>query len=150
MNKYINLNEVLLLANADFECHFKPLPRKKIMFQGTKATGETITLCSPQSKMYPQGFYWVDITQEQARILNDTDKGVVFFRLEGRNLVKVQWSDLQQYLTNDCIKYNPNEQNHWKLHIYKDRIKVSGNPNEMPTNLYPYAPNRVEGYPLVE
>lgn len=140
MNEYINLNEVLLLANTASECHFKPLPHKKIMFQGTKPTGETITLCSPQSKMHPQGFYWVDITQKQARLLNETDKGLVFFRLEGRNLVMVQWSDLQQYLTNDCIRYNANEQNHWKLNIYKDRIKVSGNPNEMPINLNHYAP----------
>lgn len=140
MSEYINLNEVLLLASKASECTFRQIPRKKIMFQGRKPNGETVTLCSPQSKMHPQGFYWVDITQEQSRVLNETDKGLIFFRLEGRNLLMVKWSDLKQYLTTDCMRYNANEQNYWKLNIYKDHIKISGNDNEMPTELYHYAP----------
>ena len=59
MGEYINLNEVILLASKASECNFRQVPRKKIMFQGQKPNGETITLCSPQSKMHPQGFYWL-------------------------------------------------------------------------------------------
>ena len=140
MSEYISLNEVILLASKASECNFRQVPKKKIMFQGQKPNGETITLCSPQSKMHPQGFYWVDITQEQSHVLSETDKGLIFFRLEGRNLLMVKWADLKQYLTADCMRYNTNEQNHWKLNIYKDHIKISGNDKEMPTELYRYAP----------
>ena len=59
MNTYISLNEVLVLAQKALDCHLKQVPRKKILFQGIVNTGETLTLCSPQSKMHPQGFYWV-------------------------------------------------------------------------------------------
>ena len=91
--------------------------------------------------MHPQGFYWVDITREQARVLNETDKGLIFFRFEGRNLLMVTWADLKRYLSDDCMRYNDNEQNHWKLNIYTDHIKISGNEKEMPTELYHYLPN---------
>ena len=141
MGEYISLNEVLILANEAYNCNLRQVPKKKIMFQGRKADGETITLCSPQSKMHPQGFYWVDITQEQARVLNETDKGLIFFRLEGRNLLMVTWADLKRYLSDDCIRYNDNEQNHWKVNIYTDHIKISGNEKELPMELYHYLPN---------
>ena len=77
MNTYISLNEVLVLAQKALDCHLKQVPRKIILFQGIVNTGETLTLCSPQSKMHPQGFYWVDITEEQARVLNETDTGIL-------------------------------------------------------------------------
>lgn len=139
MGEYISLNEVLLLANKAYECEFKPVPRKKIIFQGRTLNGETIILCSPQSKMHPQGFYWIDITQEQTRTLNAADKGVIFFRLEGRNIMVVKWDEIKKYLTSECMRFNANEQNHWKLNIYQDHIKISGNDKEMPAKLYHYA-----------
>ena len=52
----------------------------------------------------------------------------------------VDWSDLKRHLTSECMRYNANEGNHWKLNLYKDHIKVSGNTNEMPAELYHYAP----------
>ena len=140
MSEYISLGEVLGLASKASECNLRQVPRKKIMFQGQKPNGETITLCSPQSKMHPQGFYWVDITQEQSRVLNETDKGLIFFRLEGRNLLMVKWADLKQYLTADCMRYNTNEQNHWKLNIFPDYIKVVKNKEEMPIEIVSYIP----------
>ena len=140
MSEYISIGEVLGLASKASECSLRQVPRKKIMFQGRKRNGETVTFCSPLAKKQPQGFYWVDITQEQARVLDETDKGVLFFRLAGNNLMLVGWSDLKQYLTPECMRYNANEGNHWKLYIYKDHIKVSGNTNEMPAELYHYAP----------
>lgn len=140
MSEYISLGEVLGLASKASECNFRQVPRKKILFQGRKPNGETITLCSPQAKKQLQGFYWVDITQEQVYVLDETDKGLLFFRLAGNNLMLVVWSDLKQYLTSECMRYNANEGNHWKLYIYKDHIKVSGNTNEMLAKLYHYAP----------
>lgn len=140
MSEYISLGEVLELASKASECNLRQVSRKKIMFQGKKPNGETVTLCSPQAKKQHQGFYWVDITQEQARVLDETDSGLLFFRLAGNNLMLVSWSDLKKYLTSECMRYNANEGNHWKLYIYKDHIKVRGNAKEMPAELYHYAP----------
>ena len=136
MSEWISVNEVLFLAGKACGCGFAQIPGKKILFRGKMPEGETVTLCSPQSKMHPQGFYWVDITQEQARVLNETDRGLICFRLEGRNLLMVPWADLKQYLTADCMRYNTHEQHHWKLHIEKDRIKISGSKQAMPAVLY--------------
>ena len=141
MSEYICLGEVLELASNASECNLRQVPRKKIMFQGKKPNGETVTLCSPQAKKQPKDFYWVDITQEQARVLDETDIGLLFFRLAGNNLMLVSWSDLKKYLTSECMRYNANEGNHWKLYIYKDHITVSGNAKEMPAELYYYAPS---------
>ena len=140
MSEYISIGEVLGLASKALECNFRQVPRKQIIFWGRKPNGESVTLCSPQAKKQPKDFYWVDITQEQARVLDETDKGVIFFRLAGNHLMLVGWSDLKQYLTPECMRYNANEGNHWKLYIYKDHIKVSGNTNEMPGELYHYTP----------
>ena len=117
MSEYISLSEGLGLASKASECNFRQVPRKKIMFQGRKPNGESVTLCSPQAKKQPQGFHWVDITQEQARVLDETDIGLLFFRLEGNNLMLVSWDELKQYLTLDCMRNNTNEGNHWKLNI---------------------------------
>ena len=138
MSEYITINEAVLLVTEAMECRFMPLPRKKILFMGCRKDGKTIALCTPQSKMHPQGFYWVDITQEQHRVMSDADEGVVVFRLEGGILSIVNWHELKQYLTPECMRYNANEQNHWKLNIYKEYIKISGNETRMPSKLYRY------------
>lgn len=138
MSEYISLNEALMLTSKASDCSFSQIRGKRIMFHGMKQNGETVTLCSPQSKMHSQGFYWVDITQEQYRVLSETDTGIIFFRLEGRNLVLVRWEDLKQHLTSDCMRNNTNEGNHWKLNIYHDHIKVSGNDKIMPSELCHY------------
>ena len=73
MSEYISLGEVLGLASKASECNLRQVPRKKIMFQGRKPNGESVTLCSPQAKKQPQGFYWVDITQEHITLHADKE-----------------------------------------------------------------------------
>lgn len=138
MGDYISVNEVLTLMSEATQCILKQIPRKKIMFSGIKDNGEFIILCSPQSKLHPQGFYWVDITEEQSRVMNKADKALIVFRLEGRKIVLVQWSELKIYLHEKCMRFNQNEQNHWKLNIYKDKIKISGNESECKIQLLQY------------
>ena len=43
----------------------------------------------------------------------------------------VKWEVLKSYLTQECKRYNANEYNHWKLNIYTDHIKISGNNREI-------------------
>ena len=76
MGAYISLNQVLALAEKATNSSFRQIPRKKIMFRTTTAEGKSVTLCSPQSKLHSQGFFWVDITQEQYRVLSETDSGL--------------------------------------------------------------------------
>ena len=59
--------------------------------------------------MHPQGFYWVDITEEQAHVLSETDKALVVLRLKSRNILMVKWEVLKSYLTQECKRYNANE-----------------------------------------
>lgn len=106
------------------------------MFRGRKQNGETITFFTPQSKMHPQGFYWVDITEEQAHVLSETDKALVVLRLKSRNILMVKWEVLKSYLTQECKRYNANEYNHWKLNICTDHIKISGNNREIPAKVW--------------
>lgn len=127
MSNYISLNEVILRKNKEEECSFKIFPKKRIMYTGTKINNKTVSLCSPQSKLHPQGFSWVDITEEQCRVMNLADDGIVVFRLENKKLIEVKWSDLVKYLTSECMRFNRKEKNHWKLNIFEDYIKISGN-----------------------
>lgn len=140
MGAYISLNQVLALAGKATNSSFRQIPRKKIMFRTTTAEGKSVTLCSPQSKLHSQDFFWVDITQEQYRVLSETDSGLVIFRLEGMKLAMVKWLELKVFLTKECMQYNANEQNHWKLNIFPDHIKVVKNKEEMPIEIVSYIP----------
>lgn len=131
MVDYISITEVLILAAQAVGVSFNQIPRKKIMFSAKKVNGDTVALCSPQSKYHPQGFYWVDITEEQSSVMDAYDNGILFFRLEGRRLLVLKWGDIKPYLARDCMRYNAKEQNHWKLNIYEDHVKISGNPSEL-------------------
>ena len=135
MGAYISLNQVLALAEKATNSSFRQIPRKKIMFRTTTAEGKSVTLCSPQSKLHSQGFFWVDITQEQYRVLSETDSGLVIVRLEGMKLAMVKWLELKAFLTAKCMQYNANEQNHWKLNLFSDHIKVVKNKEEMPIEI---------------
>lgn len=131
MAEYVTIAEVLEVASRAAGCEYQLIPGKKIMFESRLENGERIVMCTPQSKLHPQGFYWTDITSVQYELLDSCDNAMVIFRLEGRMLTMVNWEDLKPYLTAECMRNNSNEGNHWKLNIYTDHIKISGNENEL-------------------
>lgn len=132
MADYLSIEEAVAAASQAAGCSFVQVPGKKIMYHGKTRRGERIIMCTPQAKMQSQGFFWTDITEVQYRLLDSYDKAIVAFRLQGDRLTMVHWDSLRQYLTTSSMKYNANEGNHWKLNIYSDRIKITGNPNEIP------------------
>lgn len=67
--------------------------------------------------------------------MSETDSGLVIFRLEGMKLAMVKWLELKAFLTAKCMQYNANEQNHWKLNLFSDHIKVVKNKEEMPIEI---------------
>lgn len=131
MADYLSINEAVAAASKSAGCALEQVPGKKIMYHGRMKNGKTVIMCSPQAKMQSQGFYWTDITEVQYRLLNSYDRAILVFRLQGNRLTMGEWSGIKPYLTQGAMKYNANEGNHWKLNIYQDRIKITGNPNEI-------------------
>ena len=131
VNDYISIGEVLDVASKAASNPYKLIQGKKIMFESRLENGESIALCSPQSKFHPQGFYWCDMTSIQCELLDKYDNAIVIFRLQGRKMMIVNWGDLKPFFTIDCMRENKDEGTHWKMNIYDDHIKVSGNPIEL-------------------
>lgn len=132
MADYLSINEAVAAASQSAGCSLVQVPGKKIMYHGRNSRGESIIMCTPQAKLQPQGFYWTDITEVQYNLLDSYDRAIIAFRLQGNRLTMAGWGGIRQYLTRSAMKYNANEGNHWKLNIYSDRIKITGNPNEIP------------------
>ena len=132
MADYVTIKEAVAEASRVSGCTLTQVPGKKIMFHGILRNGKSIILCTPQAKRQPQGFFWTDITEVQYNLLNSYDHATVVFRLEGNRLTMCNWAHLRRYLTSNCAKYNANEGTHWKLNIYDDRVKITGNSNEIP------------------
>lgn len=138
MSEYVSISEVVEVASGAARCKYQLIPGKKIMFESRLENGESIAMCTPQSKFHPQGFYWTDITSVQYELLDSYDNAIVIFRLQGRMLTMLNWEDLKPYFTAKCMRNNSKEGNHWKLNIYTDHIKVSGNENEVEVNAIKY------------
>lgn len=139
MAEYVSIEAVKEVASAAAGNPYQVIEGKRIMFQSKLENGESIVMCTPQSKLHPQGFYWVDITEIQYDVLESAENGIIIFRLEGQKLMMVAWCDLKPYFLPECMRNNPKEGNHWKLNIFNDHIKVSGNPSELKTSAFRYA-----------
>lgn len=131
MAEYLSINEAVAVASQSAGCSLVQVPGKKIMYHGTDRRGQSFIMCTPQAKLQSQGFYWTDITEVQYRLLDSYDRAIVLFRLQGNRLTRCDWSVLKRHLTQSAMKHNTNEGNHWKLNIYSNKIKVTGNPNEI-------------------
>lgn len=132
MADYMSIEEAIASASQAIGCSLTQVPGKKIMYHGRTRNGQSIILCTPQAKLQPQGFYWTDITEVQYRLLNSYDRASIIFRLQGNRLTRVDWESMKRYLTSSCMKNNASEGNHWKLNIYSDRVKITGNSAEIP------------------
>ena len=138
---YITIKQAVELASEAWGAELKAIPGKRIMFRGVDRNGESITLLTPQSALQPKGFFWVDITEVQYDVMNETDRAAIFFRFDYFAFALVRWSDLKEYLVKDCIYYTDQEKNHWKLYINGKTIKVNGNKRELPIQLHKYSNN---------
>ena len=126
MENYVSIEKAVQLTEVAHECCLRPITKKRIMFSGVKNRGETIALCSPQSKFNSAGRYWVDITLEQYQVLDSYNIALLIIRLEGNRLLLLGWEELKVHLKEEYVCYNENEQHHWKLHIYTKYYQVYG------------------------
>ena len=90
MSEYVSISEVVEVASGAARCKYQLIPGKKIMFESRLENGESIAMCTPQSKFHPQGFYWTDITSVQYELLDSYDNAIVIFRLQGRKLTMLK------------------------------------------------------------
>lgn len=129
MENCLSINEIVKQLSTKEDCTFEGIPNKEIMFVATKSNGVTITLLTPWSKLYKPGFHWVEITQKQYDLMDETDEALIIFRLDSRRPVTVQWSEFKKYLRSECLQFTTNREDHWKMNIYDDYIKIRGNQN---------------------
>ena len=138
MNEYVTIREVVDVASNAAGCRYQKITGKKILFESTLENGENIVMFTPQAKLQPQGFFWIDISSKQFEIFENYDNAILIFRLQGRLLMLVNWIDLKPYLNAKCMRSNSHEGEHWKLYIFTDHIKISGNPKELDLNAFRY------------
>ncbi|WP_340003330.1 hypothetical protein MHH52_14580 [Paenibacillus sp. FSL K6-0276] len=89
-----------------------------------------VVVCTPFSKIHPNGKGWFDLTIKQVELLDDADIAVLAVRLEGSKIYYVDFKELSRMMTQDQRVVNPNEGEHWKFHIWGNLIQVLGSPNK--------------------
>ena len=143
MDNYVSIRTAKAITEGAHECILTTIPGKQILFEGKKKNGETIALCTPQSKFNSNNRYWVDITEVQLNTLDSYDHAILFIRLEGNYMLLLGWPELRSYLTPDCMKYNLNEGNHWKLYIHSHYTEIAGNDYRIEKSIVKYVGENV-------
>jgi hypothetical protein len=114
------------------------IPGKQILFHGTFNDQRELVVCTPESKLYPKGFGWIDITSIQYALL-DQKKSILAFRLPHERVYYLMFEDLKTYLTKKSLLNNVREGDHWKIHIWPEHFQILGN-----DNIFPIVPNVIE------
>lgn len=135
----VELEKVLDLASEAAGNRYKLIKGKRILFESKLGNGESIILCTPQSKYHKIiDAGWVDITLIQYELMESYDNAIIIFRLEGKKLSMVNWVDLKPLLIKESMRYTKNSKEHWKLNIHDNYIKVSGNDNILNVKAFIY------------
>jgi len=120
---------VLKTVGEEYDCILSNVKRKQIMYQGVSA-GKKLILCTPSSKLHPQGKGWFDLTIKQVEILDDSDIAILAVRLEGNKIYYINFKELRELMTPDIMLENSREGKHWKFYVWGNYIKVQGNEKE--------------------
>ncbi|WP_419885716.1 hypothetical protein [Paenibacillus sp. B-A-8] len=108
-----------------YGCSLSTINRKQIMFQGVSG-GRRIVVCTPSSKLHPNGKGWFDLSIKQVELLDNADIAVLAVRIEGRSIYYVDFKELRRMMTLDLQVVNKVEGEHWKLFIWDRYIQVQG------------------------
>ncbi len=125
-----NIDIIVAEIEKYFQTTLEPVKGTRIFFEGNLSNKKKFILCSPQSKLHQKGYGWIDLTETQISRFQGFDYCILAFRLEGASVYYMHFSTLEKYLTGDSMVYNEKEGDHWKLHIWPDKIKVVGNAKE--------------------
>jgi hypothetical protein len=120
---------VLETISKKYNCTLLNITRKQIMYQGV-SKGKKLVLCTPSSKLHPQGKGWFDLTVKQVEILDDSDIAILAVRLQGGKIYYINFKDIRKLMTPDIMLENPREGEHWKFYVWPSCIKIQGNEHE--------------------
>lgn len=70
---------------------------------------------------------WVDLTTTQVDVLDNAPISILAVRMPNEAVVYFNFKQVKPQLTKQAMKNNKREGDHWKLHIWPDRITVLGN-----------------------
>lgn len=102
--------------------------RKRIMYHGSR-DGKKLVLCTPESRLHPQGHGWFDLTTKQVDILDDSDIAILAVRLEGNKIYYVDFKQLRLLITSGMtLSYSKDKK--WRFYIWDSYNKVRGNDNK--------------------
>jgi len=137
--KRANIASIVAVAETAFQVSLFPIPRKTILYQGKDKSGQTIALCTPGSAFYESiNAWWVDITEIQKFVLDQYDRAIVIFRLDGSDkfkIVIVEYKILKEYLIEEAKFYNKNEGLHWKIYIRENELEIRKNSKRVPIQI---------------
>ncbi|MEC1717217.1 hypothetical protein ABEV09_07270 [Schinkia azotoformans] len=117
-------NIVVSTVCKRYNCSLSNIIRKKILYHGV-SNGKSIVLCTPESRLHPQGHGWFDLTTKQVDLLDDADIAILAVRLEGYKIYYVDFKQLRQLITPD-MSLNYSEDEKWRFYIWENYIKVRG------------------------
>lgn len=118
-------NVVVEAINVKYKCVLSNVIRKKIMYHGV-SDGKKLMLCTPESKLHPQGHGWFDLTIKQVGLLDNADIAILAVRLQGYGIYYIDFKQLRRLVTSEMkLKYSSDEK--WRFYIWKNYIKVRGN-----------------------
>lgn len=120
---------IVAILEEYFRIKILPVKGTRIIYEGILSNKKKLILCTPKSKLYDRGYDWIDVTKKQVSRFTGFDYCILVLRIEGGNVFYMHFSSLQKYLTAQSMFYNKQEGEHWKLHIWPDKIAVVGNPN---------------------
>ena len=103
---------------------------KEANYVSRVSAGKKLILCTPSSKLHPQGQGWFDLTIKQVEILDDSDIAILAVRLEGNKIYYINFKELRELMTPDIMLENSREGKHWKFYVWGNYIKVQGNEKE--------------------
>ena len=116
---------VISSLSKRYNCSLSNIIRKKIMYEGV-SNGKRLVLCTPESRLHPQGHGWFDLTTKQVEILDDAELAILAVRLEGNKIYYVDFKQLRELITsNMTLNYSNDEK--WRFYIWEDFIIVRGN-----------------------
>jgi hypothetical protein len=118
-------NIVISSLSKRYNCSLSNIIRKKIMYEGV-SNGKRLVLCTPESRIHPQGHGWFDLTTKQVDILNDAELAILAVRLEGNKIYYVDFKKLRELITSE-ITLNYLSDVKWRFYIWENFIKVRGN-----------------------
>lgn len=120
---------VLKTIREKYNCTLSNIKRKQIMYEGL-SEGKKLVLCTPSSKLYPQGKGWFDLTTIQVDLLDDSDIAILAVWLQGNKIYYLDFKEHRKPMTSNTILDNSRGGNYRKLYVWEIYIKIQGNEKE--------------------